>query len=63
MNILEAIQKANAFVQQTSGIVGSPDFAQSIKKPGGEYYWLISYGAELHFSEWLAAGDTVDGGD
>ena len=60
---IEAIQNANAFVYQTSGLVGSPDFAQFIKKPGGESYWLISYGAELHFSQWLEAGDTIDGGE
>ena len=63
MNILEATQKANAFVLQTSGVVCSPDFARLVKKPGDRSTWLISYGPELFFSDWLEAGDTIDGGE
>jgi hypothetical protein len=56
MNIIEAIEKANAFVFENTGVKGYPEFVRAVESPGKQRCWQLVYSAKLFFlSHALAA--------
>ena len=62
MKIVEAIQRANAFVLQTTGVDGDPEVVRLVSGPGRKHWWML-YNAAIRFPREVAAGSTVDGGE
>jgi hypothetical protein len=63
MNIIEAIEKASAFVRDRTGVNGSPEFARLVERPGKPRSWWIVYRAELFFPDEVKSGAVIDGGE
>ncbi len=62
MNIIEVVQKANAFVFQKTGVTGDPNFVRLAERAGRPAWW-VSYSAELFFPPNLSGNTIVDGGE
>ena len=63
MNILEAIERANAFVFEKTGVTGTPEFVRRIEDTGKPASWMLVYNSRLFFPGITESGASVDGGE
>lgn len=63
MRIIQAIQTANEFLLNETGVAGEPVFVRLVDRGKDGRFWLISYEAALFFQDELSQGAVIDGGE